>query len=78
MEYLVNVKKIAFAKRPVTEKSKFQNTQGSESKCSCYGVGVALLCVLGLRLPLLQAFQQLSHAFFIVCNLTAGRVKTKL
>jgi hypothetical protein len=41
-------------------------------------VGVALLCVLGLRLPLLQAFQQLSHAFFIVCNLTAGRVKTKL
>jgi hypothetical protein len=37
-------------------------------------VGVALLCVLGLRLPLLQA-KQLSHAFFIAYNLTAGRVK---
>ena len=60
--------KLAFAKRPVEEKSKFQNTQGSESKCSCYGVGVALLCVLGLRLPLLQAFEQLSHASFFCIN----------
>ena len=38
-------------------------------------MGVALLCVLGLRLPLLQAFQQLSHAFFFLYNFTAGRVK---
>jgi len=28
----LRLKKIAFAKRPVEEKSKFQNTQGSESK----------------------------------------------
>ena len=38
-------------------------------------MGVALLCRLGLRLPQIQAYRQLSHAFFIVYNLTAGRVK---
>jgi hypothetical protein len=44
MEYLVNVKKIAFAKRPVTEKTKFQIHREVKVKRSCLGVGVALLC----------------------------------
>ena len=43
-------------------------------KRSCYGVGVALLCFAGFGGPQRQVLQ-LSHAFFIVYNLTAGRVK---
>jgi hypothetical protein len=40
-------------------------------------VGVALLCFAGFGGPQRQVLQ-LSHAFFVVYNLTAGRVKLKL
>ena len=43
-------------------------------KRSCHRRGRCFALRLGLRLPLLQA-KQLSHAFFVVYNLTAGRVK---
>lgn len=43
----LRLKKIAFAKRPVPEKSKFQIHREVKVKRSCYGVGVALLCELG-------------------------------
>jgi polyisoprenoid-binding protein YceI len=36
--------KIAFAKHPVTEKTKFQIHREVKVKRSRYGVGVALLC----------------------------------
>jgi hypothetical protein len=45
-------------------------------KRSCYGVGVALLCLTGLRLPSVQVKATVPR-FFIMNNLTLGRVKTK-
>jgi hypothetical protein len=72
------IKKIAFAKRPVEEKTKFLKNGEVKVKRSCHRRGRCFALFFGLRLPLLQAFQQLSHAFFVVYNLTAGRVKLKL
>ena len=72
------IKKIAFAKRPVEEKTKFLKNGEVKVKRSCHRRGRCFALFFGLRLPLLQAFQQLSHAFFIVYNLTAGRVNLKL
>ena len=72
------IKKIAFAKRPVREKDEISKyNREVKVKRSRYGVGVALLCCTGLRLPLLQAFATVPR-FFIVYNLTAGRVRPKL
>ena len=72
------IKKIAFAKRPVEEKTKFLKNGEVKVKRSCHRRGRCFALFFGLRLPLLQAFRQLSHAFFVVYILTAGRVNLKL
>ena len=68
------LEKIAFAKRPAREKTKFLIHREVKVKRSCYGVGVALLCELGFVSHSCE-LRQLSHAFLFVYNLTAGRVK---
>ncbi len=55
--------------------TNFQSTQGSESKCSCYGVGVALLCVRVLGRTSLTSISATVPRFFNCTKLTAGRVK---
>jgi hypothetical protein len=70
------LKKIAFAKRPVEEKTKFHKNREVKAKRSCYGVGVALLCSLGF----VSHFYKLSNCptLFYCMKITEGRVKQKL
>jgi hypothetical protein len=43
----IGIKKLAFAKHPAPEKTKFLKNGEVKVKRSRYGVGVALLCSLG-------------------------------
>jgi hypothetical protein len=66
------MEKIAFAKRPAREKSKFQCRREVKVKRSRYGVGVALLCGSGFD-SLSCKLKQLSHAFlFVYISLRGG------
>ena len=68
------LEKIAFAKRPAREKTKFLIHREVKVKRSCYGVGVALLCELGFDSHWYE-YSNCPTLFFMVYNLTEGRVK---